>query len=65
LAPTLNPEATQVIPVTGNLMKPAEVVPAPDKMIDDVESSGTGPEGRAPYGDSYKLNRFERPFLKT
>ena len=64
LAPTLNPEATQVIPVTGNLMKPAEVVPAPDKMIDDVESSGTGPEGRAPYGDSYKLNRFERPFLK-
>jgi hypothetical protein len=31
-------------------------------MIDDVESSGTGPQGWAPYGDSYKLNRFERPF---
>lgn len=28
----------------------------------DVDSSGTGGEGRAPYGDSYKLNLFERPF---
>lgn len=55
---------TEVIPLTGHLMTPAEVVPTPAKMIDDVESSGTGPEGRAPYGDSYKLNRFERPFLQ-
>ena len=45
-------------------MRPAEVVLAPVKMIDDVESSGTGPQGWAPYGDSYKLNRFERPFLQ-
>jgi hypothetical protein len=45
-------------------MEPAETIPAPAKWIDDVESSGTGPEGRAPYGDSYKLNRFERPFLE-
>lgn len=55
---------TQDIPITGRLMIPAEAVPAPAKMIDDVESSGTGPQGRAPYGDSYKLNRFERPFLQ-
>ena len=31
----------------------------------DVESSGTGPEHRAPYGDVYRLNRFERPFTKA
>lgn len=62
--PAPTPATTAGIPVTGHLMTPAEVVPAPAKMIDDVESSGTGPEGRAPYGDSYKLNRFERPFLQ-
>lgn len=31
----------------------------------DVDSRGTAPENRAPYGDSYKLNRFERPFTQT
>lgn len=30
----------------------------------DVESSGTGPEGRAPYGDSYAISLLERPFLQ-
>jgi hypothetical protein len=63
-APTENAAPTPMPKVTSHLMRPAEFVPVPDKMIDDVESSGTGPEGRAPYGDSYKLNRFERPFLK-
>jgi hypothetical protein len=33
-------------------------------LVYDVESSGTGPEKRAPYGDSYKINRLERPFLQ-
>lgn len=28
----------------------------------DVDSSGTGAEHRAPYGDSYNINLFERPF---
>lgn len=56
--------ATEPVPVTGHLMRPSETVPSPLKVADDVESSGTGPEGRAPYGDSYKLNRFERPFLQ-
>lgn len=28
----------------------------------DVESSGTGPQKRAPFGDSYKSNLLERPF---
>jgi hypothetical protein len=63
--PTSVPVATETIaPAIVHLMRPADVVPAPGKMIDDVDSSGTGREGRAPYGDSYKLNRFERPFLK-
>jgi hypothetical protein len=38
---------------------------APDsKLFYDAESSGTAPEKRAPYGDSYDLNRLERPFLQ-
>lgn len=60
--PTSGPAVTEIIPVTNHLMEPADNTPAPTKWIIDVESSGTGPEGRAPYGDSYKLNRFERPF---
>jgi len=32
--------------------------------IYDVESSGTAAERRAPYGDSYNINRLERPFLQ-
>lgn len=30
----------------------------------DVESSGTGAEGRVPYGDSYDISLLERPFLQ-
>ncbi|MBK9208016.1 MAG: hypothetical protein IPL71_06830 [Anaerolineales bacterium] len=33
-------------------------------LVYDVESSGTAPEKRAPYGDSYDINRMERPFLQ-
>jgi hypothetical protein len=32
--------------------------------IFDVESSVTAAEKRAPYGDSYDINRLERPFLQ-
>lgn len=38
--------------------------PDPGGLIYDVESSGTAPEKRAPYGDSYDINRLERPFLQ-
>jgi len=38
--------------------------PALEKTVYDVDSSGTGPEKRAPYGDSYDINRLERPFLQ-
>jgi hypothetical protein len=47
-----------------HLMRPEDIVPVPGVLVDDVESSGTGAEGRAPYGDSLDLNRFERPFLE-
>lgn len=30
----------------------------------DVESNGTAPEKRAPFGDSYNLNLLERPFAR-
>ncbi len=34
------------------------------KLTYDVVSEDTAPERRAPYGDSYDINRLERPFLK-
>ena len=34
------------------------------KLYYDVESATTAPEQRAPYGDSYDINRLERPFLE-
>jgi len=51
---------TVAIPVTGPLMKPAEVAPEIGKLTTDVVSSGEA----APYGDSYRTNRFERPFTR-
>jgi len=33
-------------------------------LVFDVESSGTAPEKRAPYGDSYDIYRMERPFTQ-
>jgi hypothetical protein len=36
--------------------------PRGGKLVYDVESAGTAPEQRAPYGDSYDINRLERPF---
>jgi hypothetical protein len=33
-------------------------------LVFDVRSDGTAPERRAPYGDAYNINRFERPFTQ-
>jgi hypothetical protein len=68
-----------IVPVTGATEETAEVeeaavpviehvmFPATEfgsgKAIFDTESSGTAPEKRAPYGDTYDLNFLERPFL--
>lgn len=56
------PTATrvEVIAVTGHSMQPAEKAPRPGTLVYDVVSSGNA----APYGDTYRLNRLERPFLK-
>jgi hypothetical protein len=54
------PTGTEVIPITGHLMKPADLAPISGNLIYDVTSSGN----TAPYGDIYKLNRLERPFLQ-
>ncbi len=50
--------STKVIPVTGHLMSPGTAIRG--RLIPDVVSFGTS----AFSGDSYKINRFERPFLK-
>ena len=54
------PSATAT--VTHALM-PSDSV-GPGKLIYDVESQDTASEKRAPYGDSYDINRLERPFLQ-
>ncbi len=55
--------ATPVPADVNHIMKPSDSPPA-GKPVYDVNSSGTAPEKRAPYGDSYRINRFERPFLQ-
>jgi hypothetical protein len=46
------------------VLQPPDTVPGPGSFVYDVDTSGTAPEKRAPYGDSYNINRFERPFLQ-
>lgn len=58
-APPTEIFATATVVVT-HLVTPS--APGPGKLVYDVESSGTAPEQRAPYGDSYDMNRLERPF---
>jgi hypothetical protein len=65
VVPTLDmstPSPTATIPVV-HIKMPSSAF-GKGKLIYDVDSSGTGPEKRAPYGDSYDINRLERPFLQ-
>jgi hypothetical protein len=55
-------EAQSSTNVVTHLVTPSITV-AMGKIVFDVESSGTGAEKRAPYGDSYQVNLLERPFL--
>ncbi|HSA99333.1 MAG TPA: hypothetical protein VLE49_01700 [Anaerolineales bacterium] len=59
--PTQLPSATSTVTII-HTMTPAD--PRAGKLIYDVESAGTAPEKRAPYGDSYDINRLERPFTQ-
>lgn len=74
LAPTLtatltlpSPTATLVLP-TATKAVPHVFVPSTDievgDLIHDAVSVDTATEKRAPYGDGYQINRFERPFLQ-
>lgn len=73
--PTETPPETATLPSaepTEELSGPASIIHNQTPSVDfpqgtagvDVESSGTGPEGRAPYGDSYDISLLERPFLQ-
>jgi hypothetical protein len=55
--------ATEASIAVQHLISPSTDVSA-GGVVFDVESSGTGPEKRAPYGDSYDINLLERPFLQ-
>jgi hypothetical protein len=55
------------VPVTATVEITHVMIPTNPrggKLVYDVESSGTAPEQRAPYGDSYDINRLERPFTQ-
>jgi hypothetical protein len=61
------PPPTAEPPTPTNV--PHSLIPATDVqpgklIVNDAVSVDTAPEKRAPYGDSYKYNWFERPFLK-
>ena len=61
-SPTMSPIIET--PTVSHIMTPS--IPAANGMIVyDVTSKDTAPERRAPYGDSYQINRLERPFDKA
>lgn len=57
------PATVTATPAINHLMTPSTSPPI-GQVVYDVESSGTALEKRAPYGDSYDINRLERPFLQ-
>ncbi len=61
-SPTLElPTPTPVIP---HSLTPSTVVTKAKVTINDVTSVDTAAENRAPYGDSYDISLFERPFAQ-
>jgi hypothetical protein len=65
--PTETPSPTPE-PPTPTLALSHSLIPStivkPGELTNDVVSVDTAPEKRAPYGDSYDINRLERPFLQ-
>lgn len=62
-APSPTPELPTPTPVLSHSLIPSTNIKA-GKLTNDVVSADTAPEKRAPYGDSYDISRFERPFLQ-
>jgi hypothetical protein len=58
------PPLMATIMASNHAATPADMA-ASGRLNYDVDSSGTGSEHRAPYGDSYNINLFERPFTQT
>lgn len=54
-------EPPATIPPISHEIYPADMQTG-GKISYDVDSSPTAPENRAPYGDIYRFNTFERPF---
>ena len=61
---TPNAPASTILPPITHILYPADAQTA-GGLSYDVDSRGTAPEHRAPYGDSHKINRFERPFTQN
>lgn len=59
--PVTVPASTNT-PAVLHVIKPSDSAHATGALNYDVDSSGTGSQHRAPYGDSYDINLFERPF---
>ena len=60
-SPTVEPP-TPTIFVAHSLVPSTEV--RKGNLVYDVKSVDTAAENRAPYGDSYSINLFERPFMQ-
>ena len=61
--PTQEMASSEAQPVVSHLQTPFPDVSG-GRLVHDTDSSGTAPEKRAPVGDSYDINRLERPFLQ-
>lgn len=62
-AASVSPSAESTATSVSHLVFPPDSIPS-GKLIYDVVSQDTAPDKRAPYGDSYGINRLERPFLQ-
>lgn len=60
-SPTTEPPTPTKIP---HSLVPSTAVEMGKKIVNDAVSVDTAAEKRAPYGDLYKYNWFERPFMK-
>ena len=60
---TAGPPPATPTPEVNHIVMPS--APGEGKLVYDVESQSTASEQRAPYGDSYDINRLERPFLQN
>ncbi|GAB4547478.1 MAG: hypothetical protein Fur002_23520 [Anaerolineales bacterium] len=61
--PSATPEPPTPTAIPHSLIPLTDIKPGKNIVVDAV-SVDTAPENRAPYGDSYKYNWFERPFLQ-